>query len=183
MANPSRQAWDLTPNEGLIMGTRLGDIDAGALLYLADKEKLSIPQTNALINKESGVLGISGISSDMRELEKSAAGGNERAQLALDMFHHRIRKFIGAYAAVMGGVDILVFTGGIGENADLSRAAICKDFEYMGLQFDQVKNKGLRSREAIISSENSSVTVMMVPTNEELAIAMDTYSIVQGSKV
>jgi len=168
----------LTPNEGLIMGTRLGDIDAGALLYVADKEKLSIPQTNALINKESGVLGISGISSDMRELEKSAAGGNDRAQLALDMFHHRIRKFIGAYAAVMGGVDILVFTGGIGENADLSRAAICKDFEYMGLQFDQIRNKGLRSREAIISSEYSAVTAMVVPTNEELAIAMDTYRIV-----
>jgi acetate kinase len=169
----------LTPNEGLIMGTRLGDIDAGALLYVADKEKLSIPQTNALINKESGVLGISGISSDMRELEKSAGGGNERAQLALDMFHHRIRKFIGAYAAVMGGVDILVFTGGIGENADMSRAAICKDFEYLGLEFDHKKNKGLRSKEAIISTDHSKVTVMVVPTDEEMAIAMDTYGIVR----
>lgn len=168
----------LTPNEGLIMGTRLGDIDAGALLYVADKEKLSIPQTNALINKESGVLGISGISSDMRELEKAAESGNERAKLALDMFHHRIRKFVGAYAAVMGGVDIMVFTGGIGENADLSRAAICKDFEFLGLQFDAIRNKGLRSREAVISSEYSQVTAMVVPTNEELAIAMDTYSIV-----
>jgi acetate kinase len=172
----------LTPNEGLIMGTRLGDIDAGALLYIADKEKLSIPQTNALINKESGVLGISGISSDMRELEKSAAGGNERAQLALDMFHHRIRKFIGAYAAVLGGFNILVFTGGIGENADLSREAICKDFEYLGLEFDHVKNKGLRSKEAVISKDESKVTVMVVPTNEELAIAMDTFGIVQDSK-
>ena len=172
----------LTPNEGLIMGTRLGDIDAGALLYIADKEKLSIPQTNALINKESGVLGISGISSDMRELEKSAEKGNERAQLALDMFHHRIRKFIGAYAAVLGGVDILVFTGGIGENADLSREAICKDFEYLGLEFDHTKNKGLRSKEAVISKEESKVKVMVVPTNEELAIAMDTFGIVQDSK-
>jgi acetate kinase len=168
----------LTPNEGLIMGTRLGDIDAGALLYVADKENLTIPQTNALINKESGVLGISGISSDMRELEKSAAQGNERAQLALDMFHHRIRKFIGAYAAVLGGVDILVFTGGIGENADLSRAAICKDFEYMGLELDHVKNKGLRSKEAVISLDQSKVTVMVVPTDEEMAIAMDTFGIV-----
>ncbi len=172
----------LTPNEGLIMGTRLGDIDAGALLYIADKEKLSIPQTNALINKESGVLGISGISSDMRELEKSAETGNERAQLALDMFHHRIRKFIGAYAAVLGGVDILVFTGGIGENADLSREAICKDFEYLGLEFDHSKNKGLRSKEAVISKDDSKVTVMVVPTNEELAIAMDTFGIVKSLK-
>jgi acetate kinase len=168
----------LTPNEGLIMGTRLGDIDAGALLYVADKEKLSIAQTNALINKESGVLGISGISSDMRELEKAAATGNERAQLALDMFHHRIRKFVGAYAAVMGGMDILVFTGGIGENADLSRAAICKDFEFLGLNFDPVKNKGLRSEEAVISMDYSKVTVIVVPTDEEMAIAMDTYEIV-----
>jgi acetate kinase len=172
----------LTPNEGLIMGTRLGDIDAGALLYVADKENLSIPQTNALINKESGVLGISGISSDMRELEKAAAQGNERAQLALDMFHHRIRKFIGAYAAVMGGVDILVFTGGIGENADLSREAICKDFEYLGLIFDPDTNKGLRSKEAVISTDYSKVTAIVVPTDEEMAIAMDTYTIVQSSK-
>lgn len=172
----------LTPNEGLIMGTRLGDIDAGALLFIADKEKLSIPQTNALINKESGVLGISGISSDMRELEKAAESGNQRAQLALDMFHHRIRKFIGAYAAVLGGVDILVFTGGIGENADQSRAAICKDFEYLGLNFDPDVNKGLRSKEAVISKDYSKVTVMVVPTDEELAIAMDTHDIVHSSK-
>jgi acetate kinase len=172
----------LTPNEGLIMGTRLGDIDAGALLYIADKEKLSIPQTNALINKESGVLGISGISSDMRELEKAADAGNQRAQLALDMFHHRIRKFIGAYAAVLGGMDILVFTGGIGENADLSRAAICKDYEYLGLNFDPDANRGLRSKEAVISKDYSKVTVMVVPTDEEMAIAMDTHEIVQGLK-
>lgn len=172
----------LTPNEGLIMGTRLGDIDAGALLYIADKEKLSIPQTNALINKESGVLGISGISSDMRELEKAAETGNERAQLALDMFHHRIRKFIGAYAAVLGGVDILVFTGGIGENADLSREAICKDFEYLGLNFDPEANRGLRSKEAVISKDYSKVIVMVVPTDEEMAIALDTNSIVGSLK-
>lgn len=172
----------LTPNEGLIMGTRLGDIDAGALLYIADKENLSIPQTNALINKESGVLGISGISSDMRELEKAADAGNKRAQLALDMFHHRIRKFIGAYAAVMGGVDILIFTGGIGENADLSREAICKDFEYLGLNFDPERNKGLRSKEAVISMDYSKVVVMVIPTDEEMAIAMETYEIVQRSK-
>jgi acetate kinase len=170
----------LTPNEGLIMGTRLGDIDAGALLYVADKENLSIPQTNALINKESGVLGISGISSDMRELEKAAESGNERAKLALDMFHHRIRKFVGAYAAVMGGVDILIFTGGIGENGDMTREAICKDFEYLGLEFDPSANKGIRSKETIISKSSSKVTVMVVPTDEEMAIAIDTFSIVSS---
>lgn len=168
----------LTPNEGLIMGTRLGDIDAGALLYVADKENLSIPQTNALINKESGVLGISGISSDMRELEKAAESGNERAKLALDMFHHRIRKFVGAYAAVMGGVDILIFTGGIGENGDMTREAICKDFEYLGLEFNPSANKGIRSKEAIISKSSSKVTAMVVPTDEEMAIAIDTFSII-----
>jgi acetate kinase len=173
----------LTPNEGLIMGTRLGDIDAGALLYVAAKEDLSIDQMNTLINKESGVYGISGISPDMRELETAANNGNERAQLALDMFHYRVRKYIGAYSAVMGGVDILVFTGGIGENADLSRAAICKDFEYLGLEFDELKNKGLRSKEAIISKGVSKVTVMVVPTDEELAIAIDTYDIVRSSKL
>ncbi|MFU8843165.1 MAG: acetate/propionate family kinase [Bacteroidales bacterium] len=173
----------LTPNEGLIMGTRLGDIDAGALLYVADKENLSIPQTNALINKESGVLGISGISSDMRELEKAAGSGNERAKLALDMFHHRIRKFIGAYAAVLGGVDVLVFTGGIGENGDITRQAICRDFEYLGLGFDTDKNQGIRGKEMIISKSNSKVAVIVVPTNEELAIAIDTFTIVNSGGV
>jgi acetate kinase len=170
----------LTPNEGLIMGTRLGDIDAGALLYVADKENLSIPQTNALINKESGVLGISGISSDMRELEKAAEDGNERAKLALDMYHHRIRKFIGAYAAVLGGVDILIFTGGIGENGDITREAICRDFEYLGLQLDPGKNNGLRSKEAIISKDHSKVVVMVIPTDEEMAIAIDTFELISG---
>lgn len=170
----------LTPLEGLIMGTRMGDIDAGALLFVAAKEDLSIDQMNKLINKESGVFGISGISPDMRELESAAANGNERAQLALDMFHYRVRKYIGAYAAAMGGVDIIVFAGGIGENGDDTRQAISKDFEYLGLEFDQTKNKGLRSKEAIISADNSKVTVMVVPTDEELAIAIDTYDIVQG---
>jgi len=172
----------LTPNEGLVMGTRMGDIDAGALLYIAAKENLSIDQMNKLINTESGVLGISGISPDMRELEKAADEGKEKAQLALDMFHYRVRKYIGAYAAVMGGVDLLVFTGGIGENADLSRAAICKDFEYLGLQFDETRNKGLRLKEEVISKSDAKVTVMVVPTDEEMAIALDTFDIVRSSK-
>jgi acetate kinase len=168
----------LTPVEGLIMGTRSGDIDAGALLYIAYKEELSIDQMNKLVNKESGVLGISGLSPDMRELEKAAEEGNERAQLALEMFHYRIRKYIGAYAAVMGGVDLVVFTGGIGENGSETREEICKDFEYMGLKFDRAKNKGLRSKAAIISKDDSKVKVMVMPTNEELAIALDTFELV-----
>ncbi|MEZ5082358.1 MAG: acetate kinase [Bacteroidales bacterium] len=167
----------LTPNEGLIMGTRTGDIDAGGLLFIADKEGLSNDQMNKLINKESGVLGISGISPDMRELEKEAANNNKYAQLALDMFHYRVRKYIGAYTAVMGGVDIIVFTGGIGENGDETRRAICSGFQYMGLEFDAKMNKGLRSKEALISTKNSRVAVVVIPTNEELAIAMDTYDL------
>jgi acetate kinase len=169
----------LTPVEGLIMGTRSGDIDAGALLYIAYKEDLSIDQMNKLVNKESGVYGISGISPDMRELEMASLEGNKRAKLALDMFHYRIRKYIGAYAAVMGGVDVLVFTGGIGENGSESREEICKDFEYMGLKFDPAKNKGLRSKAAIISKDDSKVKVMVMPTNEELAIALDTFELVK----
>jgi acetate kinase len=171
----------LTPNEGLIMGTRTGDIDAGALLFLAAKEDLSINEMNALINKQSGVLGISGISPDMRELEEAAANGNERAQLALNMFHYRARKYIGAYAAVMGGVDIVVFTGGIGENGDDTRAEICRDFEFLGLELDASKNKGLRSKAAVISKDGSKVKVVVMPTNEELAIAIDTYNLVSKS--
>ena len=169
----------LTPNEGLIMGTRTGDVDAGALLYIADRENLSIDQMNKLINKESGVLGISGISPDMRELEQAAEAGNDRAQLALDMFHYRVRKYIGAYAAAMGGVDIIVFAGGIGENGDQTREAICSGFEYMGLEFDANANNGLRSKESEISTKHSKVKVVVIPTNEELAIARDTYMLVK----
>ncbi len=168
----------LTPNEGLIMGTRTGDIDAGAVLFIMDKEKLDLNGMNKLINKESGVLGISGISPDMRELEDAAVKGNERAKLALDMFHYRIRKYIGAYTAAMGGVDLIIFTGGIGENADTSREQICKNMEYMGLKFDNQKNKGLRSKEELINSEDSKVMVMVVPTDEEMAIAMETARLV-----
>lgn len=168
----------LTPNEGLIMGTRTGDIDAGALLYVAAKENLSIDQMNKLINKDSGVLGISGLSPDMRELEAAALEGNRRAQLALNMFHYRVRKYVGAYAVAMGGVDILVFTGGIGENGDDTRMEIARNMEFMGLEMDAAKNKGLRSKAAVISSNQSRVKVVVMPTNEELAIALDTYDIV-----
>jgi len=168
----------MTPVEGLVMGTRCGDIDAGALLYIADKEETSIPYTSTLLNKHSGMLGLSGVSSDMRDIETAAADGNHRAKVSLDIYHYRIKKYLGAYAAAMGGVDVVIFTGGVGENACLTREEICKDMEFIGMEFDAAKNANLRGKEAIISKPGSKVTIMVVPTNEELVIANDTYEIV-----
>ncbi len=168
----------LTPVEGLIMGTRTGDVDPGVLLYIMEKEKISAHTANTLINKHSGVLGISGVSSDMREIEQAAEEGNERAQLAQDMFHYRVRKYIGAYSAAMEGVDVVVFTGGIGENGAESREEICKGFEYLGLNFDAEKNKSVRGTESVISKVDSKVKAIVVPTNEELVIARDTHELV-----
>ena len=170
----------LTPVEGLIMGTRCGDLDLGVLLYIMQKEEISVASANALINKHSGILGITGISSDMREVEDEAfKNDNKKAILGLNMYHYRIRKYIGSYAAAMGGVDIVVFTGGIGENGSESREEILQGFEYMGLEFDVEKNKGVRGKELVISKENSKVTAIVVPTNEELVIAQDTMEIVK----
>jgi acetate kinase len=168
----------MTPVEGLVMGTRCGDIDAGALLYIADKEETSIPYTSTLLNKHSGILGLSGVSSDMRDVETAAAEGNHRAKVSLDIYHYRIRKYIGAYAAAMGGVDIVLFTGGVGENGWETREEVCKGLEFMGIEFDTTANTKLRGKEAIISKPGSKVMVMVVPTNEELVIAQDTYGIV-----
>jgi len=170
----------LTPVEGLIMGTRSGDIDAGALTLIMEKEEIDYSSLNTLLNKHSGVLGISGISSDMREIESAAAEGDERAILSLKMYDYRVKKYIGAYAAAMGGVDILIFTGGIGENASATRENICKDMEFMGLIFDKQVNEGVHGKELIISKKESSVTVMIVPTNEELVIASDTCEIIEN---
>lgn len=171
----------MTPVEGLMMGTRGGDFDIGALTYIMAKEEIGLDATNTLINKFSGVLGISGVSSDMREVEQAAEEGNERAILALRMYEYRIKKYIGAYAAAMGGVDVLVFTGGIGENADETRANVASDFEYMGLYFDKDKNKGVRGKEMDISTSESRVRVLIIPTNEELVIAQDSYQIVKSN--
>lgn len=169
----------LTPVEGLIMGTRSGDVDAGVLTLIMEKEEIDYSSLNTLLNKHSGVLGISGISSDMREIETAAMEGDERAGLALKMYNYRVKKYIGAYAAAMGGVDLLIFTGGIGENASETREIICKDLEFIGIQFDRQKNEGVRGKEMIISKESSRVTVMVVPTNEELVIATETLDIVE----
>ncbi|NMB70591.1 MAG: acetate kinase [Bacteroidales bacterium] len=172
----------LTPVEGLIMGTRAGDLDLGIITYIMDKEDIGYKAVSTLINKHSGVLGVSGISSDMREVEEAAEKGNERAKLALDMYHYRVRKYIGAYTAAMNGLDILVFTGGIGENGWESREEICKNMEYLGIYLDPARNKGLRGKEAVISTEDSRVKVVVIPTNEELVIAQDTQMIVSGGK-
>jgi acetate kinase len=169
----------MTPIEGLIMGTRCGDIDAGALLKIADQEGLSIGQTSDLINKTSGLLGISGVSSDMRDIEKAAHEGHEQARIALDMFAYRIKKYIGAYAAAMNGLDMLVFTGGIGENDVETRERILSGLTFLGIKPDLATNRELRGKEGIISTKDSSVKVLVVPTNEELVIANETYRLVR----
>lgn len=168
-----------TPVEGLIMGTRSGDLDAGVITYIMDKEEIGLSGINTVFNKQSGVLGVSGVSSDMREIEEAAwEKGNQRAQLALDMYFYRIKKYIGSYAAAMGGVDIVIFAGGIGENGPETREAIISDLEFMGVKLDKSVNDGLRSKEKVISTADSKVKVMVVPTNEELVIAQDTLEIV-----
>jgi acetate kinase len=170
----------MTPLEGLIMGTRCGDLDLGVLTYLMTREELDISSANTLINKHSGMLGITGVSSDMREITTAADNGNERAKLGLTMFYYRIKKYIGAYTAAMGGVDIVVFTGGIGENSAITRAEVSSNLEYMGLVFDNEKNSGARGIEKVISADSSKVKVLVVPTNEELVIADDTKAIIEN---
>lgn len=169
----------LTPLEGLMMGTRSGDIDGGAVTFLEKKLGLGPDEMSNLLNKKSGVLGITGISSDMREIDDAVAAGNERAKLALDMYNYRIKKYVGAYAAAMGGCDIIVFTAGVGENQYQMREAVCKDMEYMGVKLDAEKNKGIRGEEAIISTPDSKVTVCVIPTDEELMIATDTMNLLK----
>lgn len=171
-----------TPVEGLIMGTRTGDLDLGVLTFLMDKEEIGLNSVNILINKQAGMLGVTGISSDMREIELEAEKGNERAALGLKMYDYRVTKYIGAYAAAMGGIDLLIFTGGIGENADTTRRGVSSDLGFLGLELDDTKNTGLRSKMAIISRENSPGKIMVVPTNEELVIAEDTERIVSSMK-
>jgi acetate kinase len=169
----------LTPVEGLMMGTRVGDIDPGVLLFLEEKEHLDAAGMNNLINKKSGLQGISGLSSDMRDLWAAAEEGNKRAKLALDMFIYRVKKYIGAYAAAMGGVDVILFTGGIGENDFNVRERVCENLEFMGVQIDKKTNFNLRGEDTVISAIDSKVKVLLLTTDEELVIAMDTYEIVE----
>ena len=167
-----------TPVEGLMMGTRAGNLDLGALLFIAEKEDLTIQDTNNMINKRSGLLGISGISSDMRDIEKAKQEGNERADIAFEMFIYRVKKFIGAYSAAMGGVDLILFTGGIGENGCEMREKVCKDLEFLGVDFDKDLNKGKRGVDLELTKPGSKTKVVVVTTNEELVIAQDTRKIV-----
>ena len=167
----------LTPTEGLMMGTRVGDVDPGALVYLMKQANIDADGLMKVINKESGVLGISGLSSDMRDIENAIAEGNERAKLALDMYEYRILKYIGAYTAVLSGVDIIVFTGGVGENQTSTREWLCRKLAYLGVTFDAEANKS-RGKEVEISGKDSKVKVVVIPTDEELMIAEDTAEIV-----
>jgi acetate kinase len=168
-----------TPVDGLIMGTRTGEIDAGVLIYIADKEHLNVTGVNNLINKKSGMFGISGLSSDMRDLEAAASEGNEKALLALNMYAYKVKKFIGSYIAVLNGLDLLVFTGGVGENDFKMRAMICSDMESLGIKFDFDANNGVRAIDKVISRPESKATVMCITTDEEYVIASDTKYIVE----
>lgn len=169
----------LTPLEGLMMGTRSGDIDGGAVTYIMEKEGLDATGISNLLNKKSGVMGVFEKSSDMRDLESAAAAGEPRAVLAENMYFYRIKKYIGAYAAAMGGVDVIVFTGGVGENQANARSGACEGLEYMGVKVDAEKNK-TRGVEAIISTDDSKVKVVVIPTDEELMIASDTMDILSA---
>lgn len=168
----------LTPVEGLMMGTRAGDLDLGAATYIMDKEHLTTTEFNTLVNKKSGLLGVSGVSSDARDIDAAIKAGNERADLARKMFIYRVKKYIGAYAAAMNGVDIIVFTGGIGENDAYIRGEIAKGFTYLGAELDERKNAGIHGDEAVISTPESKVTICVIPTDEELIIASDTQALI-----
>ncbi len=168
-----------TPVEGLIMGTRVGNLDAGALLYLMEKENLDLKGINDLINKRSGILGISGISSDMRDVENEAWNKkNERAILALNMYHLRVKRYIGAFAAEIGGIDALIFTGGVGENGPETREEICNEMEFLGVSIDKEINSGVRGKATLLSTPESRVKVAIIPTNEEKVIATDTMRVI-----
>ena len=168
----------LTPLEGLIMGTRSGDIDPAVIQFIANHENKSVDEILNLLNKKSGVLGLSGVSSDFRDLDKAEAEGNERAKLANDAFKYRVIKYIGAYVAAMNGVDAIAFTAGVGENSSTTRKAICENLEYLGIKIDDAANKE-RGKNMLISTPDSKVKVFVIPTNEELAIAKDTLALVK----
>ncbi|WP_394657281.1 acetate kinase [Halosquirtibacter laminarini] len=168
-----------TPVEGLMMGTRCGDLDVGAVTYIMEKEQIGVRSFNTLANKHSGLLGVSGVSSDGRDIRKAAQEGNHNAKLARQMFNYRVKKYIGSYVAAMGGVDAIIFTGGIGENSVDQREDICKDFGFLGCKVDSKKND-VYGEEAIFSTDDSTVTLIVVPTNEELVIARDTIEIIKN---
>ncbi len=166
-----------TPLEGLLMGTRSGDIDPAVILHIMAREELSLHEGNTLLNKHSGMVGISGVSSDVREVEEAAAEGQQNAKLALDVACYRLKKYVGAYAAAMGGIDALVFTAGVGENSDVIRRQSCESLEFLGIKLNEDKNLNARGKEIDISADDATVRVLVIPTNEELVIARDTQRI------
>ncbi|MCE5332781.1 MAG: acetate kinase [Bacteroidales bacterium] len=168
-----------TPIEGLMMGTRSGDVDLGVVTFLMEKEMIGAASVSTLFNKHSGVLGVSGFSSDMRDIENAIAEGNERAKLALDMYEYRIKKYIGSYIAALNGVDVLVFTGGVGENQTGTRRKVCEGLSFMGLKIDKELNAKSRGKEVLLSTPDSTVKVVVIPTDEEFMIASDTLEIVK----
>ena len=170
----------LTPLEGVVMGTRSGSCDPAVVQFIANNDHMTVNEVLTMMNKQSGLMGISGLSSDMRDIDKAADEGNDRAALARDMLHYGIKKYIGSYAAAMGGVDIIVFTAGIGENGPELRESVMKDMEWMGAKLDVEKNK-VRGKEAVISTDDSKVTICVIPTNEEIMIARDTKELVEGA--
>ncbi len=168
-----------SPLDGLVMGTRCGQVDASAVTFIGDKEGMTFAELDAMMNKKSGVMGLTGISSDMRDIDRAYNEGNPRAILARDMYYNRIKKFIGEYAAEMGGVDLIVFTGGVGENSCEMREAVCSGLEFMGIKFDKSANAGARGVDKLLSAADSKVKIAVIPTNEELVIATDTYNLVK----
>jgi acetate kinase len=168
-----------TPIEGLMMGTRSGDVDLGVVTFLMEKEMIGSASVSTLFNKHSGILGVSGISSDMRDIEHAISDGNERAKLALDMYEYRIKKYLGSYAAALGGVDVIVFTGGVGENMSQMRESVCSGLGFMGVKIDNVLNAKSHGVEVLLSTPESNVKVVVIPTDEEYMIASDTLEIVQ----
>jgi len=180
--NSMDTSMGFTPLEGLLMGTRSGDLDPAAILHIMAREELTLHEANTLLNKHSGLQGISGISSEMEDILEESHKGNKGAQLALDVYCYRIRKYIGAYAAGLGGVDVLVFTAGIGENAPLVRKKSCQNLEFLGIEINEKKNKEAIKVEAMISSKDSRVKVLVIPTNEELVIAQDTERIIKEAE-
>ena len=168
-----------SPLDGLVMGTRCGQVDASAITFIGEKEGMSYAELNTMMNKQSGVQGLTGISSDMRDIDRAYDEGNPRAILARDMYYNRIKKFVGEYAAEMGGVDLIVFTGGVGENSSEMRETVCSGLEFMGVKFDREANRGVRGVDKILSAPDSKVKVAVIATNEELVIATDTYNLVK----
>ena len=168
-----------SPLDGLVMGTRCGSVDASAVTYIGEKEGMTYAELNEMMNKRSGVLGLTGLSSDMRDIDRAYDEGNPEAILACDMHYRRIKKFVGEYAAEMGGVDLIVFTGGVGENSSEMRESVCEGLEFMGVHFDKAANQGARGVNKMLSTPDSKVKVAMIATNEELVIATDTYNLVK----